>query len=323
MDKTDKAIIHNLIINCRSSYRSLAQRIGLSPNAIKQRISKMIGDGIIIRFAATLSNAMIGTDDIIAIVSTEGTENTQELVSSIGKMPGVFNVSTLIAPEGGAYLIHSQCLDSRTQADFGASLRILPGVRDVKIYREVSEGDTMFGAFGLTVASRLSDEWNKKVEFSKSQLKVLRCLTQDARMQIGEISQQTGMAPKTIRRVLKELEPGRGIILHCRLDLTAGGLIDAYLRIEWDDRMITVDELTQWLRNEYPDEIWWFSISTTDPILFADLVVSSVLEVEQMSSQIRNAPFVKSTSTLVASANASFERLGERKLRELLDEAGV
>jgi DNA-binding Lrp family transcriptional regulator len=294
-----------MMVNCRVSYRSLAKKVGLSSNAVKYRIEKLVKTGVIIRFSIALTREMTDIDDVFSLVITDGTEDSEEFVLRLGENPMVYHVSTLLCPEGGAYLVVSQCSDDALQVELGALLRGIDEVRKVEMHR-------------LLWMARGS-----KIEFSKQQLRVLRCLNQDARMKIEEIAKRTGMASKTVRRILRELEPGRGVYYACRLDFSAGGLVDAWVRISWDEKRISVDELVHWLRDEFPDDLWWVWVSTTDSIIFADFILDSVLDIEQISRRIRKAPFVKSTSALAACAGANFEKMSEIILKEMLENADV
>jgi hypothetical protein len=139
-------------------------------------------------------------------------------------------------------------------------------------------------------------------------------------MRIRDIAKRTNIGTKTIRRVLREFGPRNAVFFGVRLNLSAGGLVDAWVRILWDVKMTSVDELVQWLRDEFPDELWWFWVSTTDSVMFSDFIVDNVEEIEQISRRIRKAPFVKSTSALAASTGYPFVRLSEIKTRKMLDE---
>ena len=87
--------------------------------------------------------------------------------------------------------------------------------------------------------------------------------------------------------------------------------------------MATKDELIQWLNTEFPEDLWHPWVSTSNTVMFADFVVESLLKVEQISSHIREAPFVKSTSPLVATSNKLFEKLTEIRLKAILDSADI
>ena len=50
LDLLDKQIILALNVNCRTSYQALAHELGLSVNAVKKRINKLIETGVILEF---------------------------------------------------------------------------------------------------------------------------------------------------------------------------------------------------------------------------------------------------------------------------------
>jgi DNA-binding Lrp family transcriptional regulator len=306
LDRIDKDILREFfMVNCRASYRSLGRKFGLSPNAVKNRVTKMIDDGVILKFQISLTHEMVGTEMAFGLAYTDGTENSREFVSGIGKSPLISFVSTLGTTEGGAYFVLGYCRGPNQLAELGAMLRGYDHVQKVELHMGFRP-------------------WKgHKIDFSKSQLKVIRCLQQDARMKIEEIAKRTGMAAKTVRRILRELEPGNGIYYSCRVDYSAGGVTDATLRIEWDDKMTSIDEMFHWLQREYSDDLWIILMSSSESVMFACFMLDSVLDLGPISNRIRNTSFVKSTTPLIAIAADSFESQGDIMLREMLDEAGV
>lgn len=306
MDKIDRAIIREFVnVSCRTSYRSLARKFGLSPNAIKNRVEKLVELGVILEFQVFLASEVAGYEVLFGLVYTDGSENSKELISQIGSSPMIGTVNTLIMPEGGAYFLYGRCMGPGKLAELGAMLRAFDEVVNVDLHM---------------AAHRIR---GTKIDFSKQQLRVIRCLQQDARMRIEEIAKRTGMATKTVRRTLRELELGNGIHYAIRLNISAGEWVDAWVRIEWDDKMTSADQIVRWLQDEYPDDLYWLHISSSESVMLADFILDNILDLNKISTKIREAPYVKSTASLAASAQTSFEGLKEIKLRELLDEAGV
>jgi DNA-binding Lrp family transcriptional regulator len=60
VDKTDLHILSLLYANCRTPYRSIASTVGLSANAVKTRVKKMISKGIIKKFIVKVNPAIFG-----------------------------------------------------------------------------------------------------------------------------------------------------------------------------------------------------------------------------------------------------------------------
>lgn len=308
LDKIGKDILRELFRgNCRASYRSLARKVNLSPNAVKNRVTKMIEQGVILKFQVSLNYEMTGIELVFGLVYTFGTENSEDFVSHIGNSPLIHWVSTLSTTEGGAYFFLGGCKGANQLAELGSMLRGFDHVQKVELH----------------MAFRPMPWKASKVDFTKAQLKVIRCLQQDARMKIEEIASRTGMAAKTVRRILREVESGKGLYYHCRTDYLAGGVVDATLRIEWDDKITSIDEMFHWVKQEYSDDLWILLISSSEPVMFACFMLDSVLEMGPISNRIRAAPFVKSTTPLIAIETGSFEDQKDIMLRDMLDEAGV
>ena len=299
MDKIDKAILRELNqVNCRASYRSLARKFGLSPNTVKNRVTKMIEQGVILKFCVSYIWEQLGYEPNFGLVFTDGTENSEEFVLRIGRNHNIWNVLTLSTTEGGAYFVWGGNRSPNELAELGAMLRGIDEVQKIDLH----------------MAYRT---WRgSKIEFSKAQLKVYHCLKQDPRMRIEEISKKAGMATKTVRRILRELEPRTVINYHCRVDLSAGGLVDAFVRVEWDDKMTSLDEMSDWIKGEYSDDLWDLLISSTDSVMFVDLMLDSVLDLERISNRIREAPFVKSAAPLTAIGSTAFKYGPPETLKE-------
>lgn len=319
LDLIDRRLVFELSANCRATYRALAKSLNLSPNAIKNRIANLVERGVILRFTVGLTPIMMDAEDIIAIVFTDGTENSDILISRIGRIPCVFNVAPLINPQGGSYLINGLCTSPAMIAELGSTLRTQKEVQSVEMHREYWDESLSLSQISYPAMMKLSPDRVKKIEFTKSQIQVLSCLVEDARMPIKDISSRTGMTPKTVRRILNQLEPGKGILYYPRLNFTVGGFVDAWVRMRWDNKKSSLRALSQWLQSQFPDELLALFISSSDAVIFADLLVDSIEDVYSISNQIRNAAFIKSTTTLVASASYAFDRLTEVELRKIVE----
>ncbi|MHA2143590.1 MAG: winged helix-turn-helix transcriptional regulator [Candidatus Thorarchaeota archaeon] len=307
LDKIDMTILREMDANCRASYRAIARKTGLSPNAVKNRLTKLIEGGVITDFLITLTYETADVDSFLAVVCTDGSESVQDLVSYIGGNPMVYHVSALVCVTGGAYVVAGEHSSTITLAEIGAFLRGMDKVLSVELHPMLTT-DLQRG---------------QKVEFSRAQLRILKCLIQDPRMQISDIAEMTGMASKTVRRALKEIEDGEGVRFTARYDFAAGGLVDPFIRIIWNDKKISADELVQWLRHEYPAEFYYPWTSASDSVMFADFVVGDLSEAERISNHIRGAPFVLSTTILVGLSGAKFPHTTEIRLEEMLENAGV
>ena len=104
MDLVDKTIITEISHNCRISYESLSRKTGLSANAVKNRVTALLDNGTISRFAVSLNAAMISAEYFMALVITDGTEDIDEFVKRMGDSPMVGHISLLASEIGRAHV---------------------------------------------------------------------------------------------------------------------------------------------------------------------------------------------------------------------------
>jgi Lrp/AsnC family transcriptional regulator for asnA, asnC and gidA len=60
LDEIDRKILDSLYKDSRSSYTSLAEKLGISDVAIKKRIDKLTEQGVIERFSISIDNRKLG-----------------------------------------------------------------------------------------------------------------------------------------------------------------------------------------------------------------------------------------------------------------------
>lgn len=80
-----------LLVNGRASYQSIGSELGLSSNAVKSRVMKMIDDGVIARFIAKIKLEAFGYDLIYTLIS-HGNEQEQTILDKIKLVGDTFMV---------------------------------------------------------------------------------------------------------------------------------------------------------------------------------------------------------------------------------------
>jgi len=95
LDGPDKLILRELILNARTSIRSLAGRVHISRANAYARVDRLVADGVITGFSAQIAHerAGLGTS---AYVSLSIEQNSwREVSSRLGQLPYVEHVSML------------------------------------------------------------------------------------------------------------------------------------------------------------------------------------------------------------------------------------
>jgi hypothetical protein len=102
-------IILDLLQNCRQSYQSIAKKNGVTLNAIKKRVQNYLDDGVI-EFSLEPQLASFDGDWAMAIVTTQGTEDTERFINLLGEHSMINEVGAL---SGGGYIIFATYVGGR------------------------------------------------------------------------------------------------------------------------------------------------------------------------------------------------------------------
>lgn len=301
LDAIDRTIILAVYENCRISYEALAQKVKLTPNAVKSRVHNLIAKGVLTHFLIVFNPSEIDAESFQAIILTDGSENPSKFVSTLGLSPMIGHVNTLATVQGGAYLVWGEFIGTEMLHEVSTFLRNLDKVHNVDLY------------------AVLTPKREPRGEFSKLHLRVLKVLQSNPLMQTSEIAQLTGISAKTVRRALKEIAADGKVSFRGRADLAAGSLVNIHIRIEWDEKTISLEKLVKWLNKKYPVAFWFPFPSATEPMMIAEFVVEDLQEAERISSELHATDFVKSSTIMVAFSSGKFSYLSEIKLSEILD----
>lgn len=300
LDDIDKRIILELDSDCRMTYKKMADKLGLTATAIKKRVTKLLERGVIDRFMTTLNFDMIDSDLLLAVIQTDGSEFQEDIIEEIGNDPKVIQVSSVACGKGGLYCVFAVTSGVTGLSDFGAFIRTLEPVIDSEIH--------------VLLYPR-----GKKTTLTNLQLRVLKQLVDNPRMSIVELAELTGMTARRVRRIVDELQESEGILFSVLWNLGIGGLTEVLLRIEWDEKTTSHEEIIDTLRREYPLEFWTPFISAAYPVVFARFVVEKLETIESIARTVRRSPYVKSMSALVLYSNNIFDWPGITELKSLLD----
>jgi DNA-binding Lrp family transcriptional regulator len=302
MDSIDKGLLMDLAKNCRTTFESLAQKYDLSPNAIRRRVLNLVETGVIEEFTIYLSPAMVGTEHIYALLSTDGSRGNA-LIDEIGKHPNVLLAGFLSTDTCSVYADYT---DNANLSELISYLRSLEAVTQVRVHH-------------------LLIERGERSVLKNLGLKVLACLYEDPRMSAAEISGRTGIATKRIRRVLNQLNEGAALYFTIRWNPNAADATAFMSEIQYNESETSAQDVLNLLEKRYPDELCrefcW--ISATEPILFAVFLVDHLRRAEHLTHEIRRSASIVSVNTLLPYPTKKYDGLRRRRLREMLEEANV
>ncbi|MFW9868164.1 MAG: winged helix-turn-helix transcriptional regulator [Candidatus Thorarchaeota archaeon] len=314
MDPIDWALICEFTGNARQSYHTLAQKFNLSSNTVKNRINRLREQEVITGFGIIVSMEMLGAEHVCGVISTDGTEQVIEFMKQVARQ----HVICEIYRTGDMrYEYWAMVAGASETLGLKKNLEELNGAIEV----EIRPVDFLFPNkppnFYLNTRG-------KKVTFTQHQLRVLRCLYQDARMPVSQIARDTGFTPRRVRNILRELEEEGGIHITVGYDIFALGDMEYRLKIHFDESQIKGRDLIIELYQKYPDEFWWSSVTTNEPIVDVGLIIDRPGRGVAVIQDLKEAKFIKSIEDYVSYPRVIANMLPlRRKLEEILINSGL
>lgn len=296
LDSIDIGILRALGKNCRASYQEMSRDLGMTANAVKKRVSKLVDDGTIHSFVVYLSFAMIDAAAYIAILTPKAANKEEEILNDIVKNPHVFSTGLL---SDGTCIVFAEYEGPYGKSDFEEFLKSFNDVVHFEIHKERSPK-------------------GNKVEFKPLELRVLRYLVEEPRAPATTIAEKTGLTPKRVRKIIEKLLDGGGVNFVTRLNLNAGSGVIYYAQIRWDESLGSHHDIENWLEKEFPDQYFDSHISATAPMMLSLFVIDHLREAANMSRAVSQCSIIESVKTIFPYPTKKNVRLQRLRLEELL-----
>jgi len=267
-------------------------------------MDRLIDTGVIEEFSIVLKPGMVGSEYLIALLSTDGLEDEEQFIDRLGSHLNIVQVGQLVTGSGRLYFLHCEYVGAEGLQEVGTFLRTMDSVTGIELHTTLTKA-------------------GEKFEIKNLHLKVLKYLLLDARMQVSEISERTGLTARRVSRAIQEMLDSNAFWFAVRWNLSLGRSTEFYLKVKYDEQTSRMDEVDEWFRETFPNEYWFSFYSAMEPVLFAKFVTDHFRDAEQISRICKNAQFVKSVDVLLSYPVKKFPRLGRVKIEEMIDEAGL
>lgn len=296
LDSTDIGILRALGENCRASYQEMGRSLGMTANAIKKRVKKLVDNGTIHSFVVYLSFAMIDAESYLAILTPDGINKEEEILAQIVKNPHVFSTGSL---SDGTCIVFAEYEGTNGKSDFEQFLNNLDDIALIELHTERAPR-------------------GKKVEFSPLQVRVLKSLAEDPRAPATTIAEKTGLTPRRVRKIIDQLLHGGGVNFVARLNLNAGSGVIYYAQIRWNEDLGHHHDVENWLEKEFSGKYFDSHISATAPMMLSLFVIDHLRDAESMSRSVCQGPMIESVKTIFPFPTKKNVRLQKLRLEELL-----
>ena len=300
MDPIEWGIILDLLRNCRTSLRSLADRYEITPNAIRKRIMNMENRGVIERYVVELSRAMMDSEVMFALLYTDKSIDDDTFADMVFEHP---LVNRIHYDSFGSCIVNAEYSGSKQMSELSSFFRGLESVREVEVHT-------------------LPMQRGEKETLTNLQLRVLAPLLDDPRMRTVDIANASGLTVRRVKRTLADLIESKSVNFTIVFNPTA---LDASLvayRITWDPRETSPQEIDEILREKFPYQYWHLNYSATEPLLWCDCFVESNSSSEEIVQELRKIPSVNVRNTILVYPAKKKRFVRHLALRKLVQDAG-
>ena len=139
LDPVDERILRLLVRNARATWREVGAQVGLSANAVAQRVRRLEADGWVRGYTALLDPALTGAPSTALVLLRVATDvQAASLEEQMAGLPAVTEVLDLSGPWD--YQVRVRFAGQPDLYDVVNALRALPGVTAIEtrtVLREV------------------------------------------------------------------------------------------------------------------------------------------------------------------------------------------
>jgi DNA-binding Lrp family transcriptional regulator len=184
LDNTDLKIIRLLAKDSRIPYNNIASVVGITSNAIKERINKMVSNGVIRSFGVIINPVIFGYEKecVLRVKNINKTINEQDLFKKLSLLGDIF-IYVKQLEEAAAFF----------------SLFVRAGAEDkMGILADLLKPAQLKSVFGKYKPVNM--------RIHNSDLEIMKCLLlSDSRMPVEEIAKETSLSTKTVARRLEKM----------------------------------------------------------------------------------------------------------------------
>jgi DNA-binding Lrp family transcriptional regulator len=192
LDEKDLKIIRILSKDCRESFMSIASAIGMTSKSVKARVDRMISTGVIEKFVVKVNPVALGYGIGCMLIVREHTANTEDIINRLNLV--------------GDVSVHSKCMGGISTF----CLAIKEGHEDkLKLLLDSLKPASvriMFTGKLSPSSSPSQSVSNNKHELTETDLRIIKCLLSNPRMDMNDIARKTSISGRTVNRRLTKLK---------------------------------------------------------------------------------------------------------------------
>lgn len=224
LDKRDLRILELLSINCRFSIKNIAKAVGLSKDAIRNRISNLIKNEYIYKFLAMVNFSAFGYDQYYIGIKFQNIDSKKrkkiinelidhDYIFTIFKTSGRFDVYVAFVSKDTQHYAEILRQINSICEEHILSTEIIEWVKDYK-YSHIIKGiklGTLFNykrrdaSFSKELFIRGEEFRRKKIDIDKTDLRILKELSKDPRIELKKLGKKVDLTGEAVRKRVSNL----------------------------------------------------------------------------------------------------------------------
>jgi DNA-binding Lrp family transcriptional regulator len=274
LDKTDIDILRILFHDCRTSYRSIGLSVGLSTNAVKARIKRLLSTGVIQDFSTVINPAAFGYTKLCHLTI----RNSKTLGETLNRLKLLGEPVMKLDCIGGISVIVVAITEQKDEK--------------IQLLSEALKPAIVQNCF---VGRYLST----KQKLRETDYKMLKCLISNPRMEISEIARRISVSSKTVSSRLEKMKENK--MLHFSV-WTGPASMQGYVRFAMFIRMErkgsqkSIRQIQEELEKNF---VIAFSMIIQEDVTTWQLVARNIFEIDSALKKIELLEGVKEADVYI------------------------
>jgi DNA-binding Lrp family transcriptional regulator len=192
LDDLDISILKMLTTNSRRSDHSIAKKLQVTTNTVKNRIRNLMEEGVLLGFETHLSATFFNATHCWLSAQLYGSEPEEKIIEELSKID---KVSFIMPTTENLMLI---AMDFFNSTDLDNTMQQMSRIKEIT---------------GINTFIYSSQHFHKKIEISPLDWKIIKCNRLNSRKSPAEIAKECDISTRTVNRRLRRLHDG-GVIHH-------------------------------------------------------------------------------------------------------------
>jgi DNA-binding Lrp family transcriptional regulator len=270
MDKTDIILLQFLLANSRLSYAKLAEKLGLSVNAVHKRIQSLIEAGVIHKFTAKLGPLAANFVNIF-ISGTSRLSSFQDLPDKLKAQGSIYWLTI----GGGKYLY------------IGAYLRHIDELESLVNYikKEAGVPEPTVGIMAVPSSMFPADPAPKDLVLYDLDYQIIGSLKDNSRKPVSDVADELGVSAKTVRRRLSRMI--KNFLIELSLEWypdASNDIVTLFdVRLKPDADMSKANGIPQ---KYSPNMLFWWSFMNIPGVLTCAVWTNTMKELQEIRGNL-------------------------------------